>query len=345
VTATVALPQDATAGDTLTVNSVDRVLSTQDIATGHVDYQVHPGDGVIAILTDQAGNQSNLANVQLAALAPDRPTFVAPPVIHNYGVPTISAAIGGGSSGSGGWALQGPNGQPVQQMAGKYGTLTIDPQTGQLNYEYSHAATMGQKASGGTHSAGQVISQTDHDVFHVLLHSAIHGDVDVEVNVNIQFIHGRSGQNIDSTKLVGMTISDPADAQQHDEIPDQSDDVFSVTVDIMDEDQAGSLVVDYLGFAATGGAATADQTLDHAAGATTGDSPLNAYLHAAGLDPSQVGAGQEQGAEPSLDPALLDDSAVDHSVDGRQLAGPVEDMSDVEIPDHVLDPDYVHHDG
>jgi hypothetical protein len=344
VTATVTLPQDAIAGDKLTVNSVDHVLTSQDIAAGHVDYQMHPSDGVLAIFTDQAGNQSNIAHVQVADLAPDAPTFVTPPIVVNTGTPHITGTLDGGT-GTGGWALAGPNGQPVQQMTGKYGTLRIDPDSGQVTYEYSHGTTMGQKAQGGTHSAGQVISQTDHDVFHVLLHSANHSDVDVEVNVNIEFIHGHSGQNKDTTRLVGMTIHDPAGVQQHDEIPDQPEDIFTATLDIADAPSEDHQVLDsYMAFAASGESAVASDTPVPGT-ASDGGSPLDGYLNAAGVDSSQVVAGHPQGADPSLDPALLDNSAADQTGSGSELTEQVADMSDVEIPDHLLDPEHLHQDG
>jgi VCBS repeat-containing protein len=304
VTATISLPQDALAGDTLTVNSVDHVLTTQDISAGQVDYQVHPSDSLIAVLTDQAGNRSDVESVQVANLAPDHPTFVTPPVIQNHGVPTITATIGDGSGGSGGWALEGPDGRAVQQVTGKYGTLTIDPQTGQLSYEYSHAATMGQKAQGGTHSAGETISQTDHDVFHVLLHSSRHGDVDVEVNIDIEFIHGRSGQNRDSTQLVSMTIIDPAGGQANDEIPDQAD-VFSATLDAADDEQPqGDTVSEYVNIFAQAGA---DVHEPERGGTRSADLPegLEAVLSENGAQLHEVGP------DHSLDPAALA-SVLDH---------------------------------
>ncbi|WP_156684046.1 Ig-like domain-containing protein, partial [Vibrio sp. UCD-FRSSP16_30] len=66
VTATIDIPLDAVAGETLTINNVPRVLTATDILTRQVMTEVKPGSTVTASITDNAGNVSELAKVQVA---------------------------------------------------------------------------------------------------------------------------------------------------------------------------------------------------------------------------------------------------------------------------------------
>ncbi len=66
VTATISLPSDAAAGDTLTINGNSTVLTEAQITAGEVTTEVAPGSTVTATITDAAGNTSDQASTTVA---------------------------------------------------------------------------------------------------------------------------------------------------------------------------------------------------------------------------------------------------------------------------------------
>ena len=67
VTATVGLPSDAAAGDTLTINGNSTTLTDAQITAGEVTTEVAPGSTVTATITDSAGNTSDQATTTVAS--------------------------------------------------------------------------------------------------------------------------------------------------------------------------------------------------------------------------------------------------------------------------------------
>ncbi|QYJ82931.1 VCBS domain-containing protein [Shewanella aegiceratis] len=174
-----------------------------------------------AMVSDLAGNQAQMSSplyvVDHANPIPSM-SFLTPPT------PTGTGAIGSHISGdliappllqqltpnaptTGAWAIDDGHGHPTLSLRGQYGTLTIDPDTGHVDYVYNQAPTPGDKAAGGTHWAGETTSETHHDIFHILYHDSHSSNVDVEVNLDITYVHGHSGHNQLSTQLVDMTVT------------------------------------------------------------------------------------------------------------------------------------------
>jgi len=139
--------------------------------------------------------------------------LVAPPLIQQL-TPNLP---------SGGWAISDGNGHTSTSLHGQYGTLTIDPVTGHVDYVYNQAPTPGNKAAGGTHWAGQTTSEEHHDIFQVVYHDAHASNVDVKVNLDVTYIHGHSGQNQSSTHLVEMTVTPAASTPPPSPAPDMHD--------------------------------------------------------------------------------------------------------------------------
>ncbi|WP_141347249.1 VCBS domain-containing protein, partial [Vibrio inusitatus] len=122
--------------------------------------------------------------------------LVAPPLLQQ-----LNPQLGSG------WGISDGHGHSVLSLHGQYGTLTIDPHTGKVDYVYSQAPTAGQKTQGGTHWVGSTTSEEHHDVFQVLYHDVHSSNVDVKVNLDITYIHGHSGHNTVSTHMVGMDVT------------------------------------------------------------------------------------------------------------------------------------------
>ncbi|MCZ4339860.1 VCBS domain-containing protein, partial [Shewanella colwelliana] len=206
--------------------------------------------------------------------------LVAPPIIQQL-TPSLSGA---------GWAITDGHGHTSNSLQGQYGTLTIDPVTGHVDYVYRQAPTAGNKATGGTHWAGQTTSEEHHDVFQVVYHDAHASNVDVKVNVDVTYVHGHSGHNQTSTHLVGMTITPDTSAApppapvMHDA---PQDDEFSAV--IVDEVDLSSDVIAHQGDQDTAPSGDTDTGVDlsHAPGPIPA-APIDHYLQMVGLAHEEI---------------------------------------------------------
>ncbi len=280
---------------------------------------------------DRAGaHTTGTATLDVAA-APTPPTATQ---VHGSGTTHLSGTLTGGS---GGWAIDNGHGHSVLSLQGQYGTLTIDPQTGHFDYHYR--TDSGVIKSGG----GGVASGRHTDTFHILQHGTHTSDADVQVNINVQSVHGHSGHHIDHTTLLGIDIV-PVTQPQHD-APGDDGPAFEITVDIDPQDSDDATI----GLSDVGDASAAErsevadaaQSLDNsleeapvahpreAIAASSQDAPTNPYLDAIGVGADPDASSQTPVAEnanpyvsalgvdafspsdtPVIDPATLDDPMV-----------------------------------
>jgi VCBS repeat-containing protein len=273
-------------------------------------------------------------------------SFKAPPT------PTGSGSIGSHISGdlvappllmqlnphlsSGGWAISDGHGHTSTQLKGQYGTLTIDPDTGHLDYIYNQAPTPGAKAHGGTHVAGQTVSEEHHDTFQVLYHDLHSSNVDVIVNVDVTYVHGHSGHNQISTHMVGMNI-----------VPDTS----SPAPGLVSSDEAEQVLnIEALDF---------DSITLEDLGSVTHDVHQGAqdYLHQLGLQPAEHINDNDHNLPSDMDLILaqsdnLSNGMTSQEVDevGNIIAETHDDSSEdkhqpqEQVEDHPIDPnDFMNH--
>ncbi|MDC5841135.1 VCBS domain-containing protein [Vibrio europaeus] len=241
ITATVTPPGDAKIGEHLVVNGQDHVLDAHTLQYG-IQIEVHPGSNVQATMTDEHGNTAGSQG--FAASAIPEPIIVRPPsgshqVSGTLGVPPLLPSLTPVPTAQSGWRIHLPNGQYVTSHQGQYGTLTIDPQTGQLHYQEQ------AQVHTGPHGSTSGIGQHE-DKFEVALQGTNQDEVVAHVNIQI-LSHGPggSGKLTIGTEVVDMTITPvvhtshpappPPTPVQHDE-PDmtsqsdvmvtQSDDIY-----------------------------------------------------------------------------------------------------------------------
>ncbi|TKE60967.1 tandem-95 repeat protein, partial [Vibrio sp. F12] len=241
ITATVTPPGDAKIGEHLVVNGQDHVLDAHTLQHG-IQIEVHPGSNVQATMTDEHGNTAGSQG--FAASAIPEPIIVRPPsgshqVSGTLGVPPLLPSLTPVPTAQSGWRIHLPNGQYVTSHQGQYGTLTIDPQTGQLHYQEQ------AQVHTGPHGSTSGIGQHE-DKFEVALQGTNQDEVVAHVNIQI-LSHGPggSGKLTIGTEVVDMTITPvvhtshpappPPTPVQHDE-PDmtsqsdvmvtQSDDIY-----------------------------------------------------------------------------------------------------------------------
>ncbi|WP_175558056.1 VCBS domain-containing protein [Roseibium suaedae] len=297
-------------------------------------------------------------------------TYDPPPV-----KPTVGTVQGVGSqhltgtitSGiTGGWAIDNGHGGAVQSLHGQYGTLVIDPQTGHFEYHYQqNSGVIKQGGSSGT--SGQHV-----DTFHIVQQGIAAGDADVQVQIDVQSVHGSSGHHVDHTTLQGITFT-PSSGVQHDAPDDAGPD--DITIDLtgigaappVDHDTAtqelisGALDTDHAGIPSHDGeAGDVSQAMPAATGPdATGGGRLAAYFDAIGQGhdaspPPAPRAGHMSayldaaGADPALtahpadlpDPAVLDADHPADTIEGGPHGTADADNTDVpavpDLPDSPL---------
>ncbi|MFA0063061.1 VCBS domain-containing protein, partial [Vibrio breoganii] len=334
ITATVTPPGDAKIGEHLVVNGQDHVLDAHSLQHG-IQIEVHPGSNVQATMTDEHGNTAGSQG--FAASAIPEPIIVRPPsgshqVSGTLGVPPLLPSLTPVPTAQSGWRIHLPSGQYVTSHHGQYGTLTIDPQTGQLEYKED------PQTHTGPHGSASGIGQHE-DKFEVALQGTNQDQVVAHVNIQI-LSHGpgNSGKLTVGTEVVDMTITPivhtshpappPPPPTQSDE-SHSSPETIEVTLYADDDNTHHDLMA--------GLSALAD---DHSA---TGSNP---YTDIVGLhDAPQADDSVVPTPEPAPDLDLLlnqaDDLAHQHPVDAF-----IDNNGEEHKPDdqHVLDEEHIQHD-
>ncbi|MFA0669580.1 VCBS domain-containing protein [Vibrio splendidus] len=219
ITGTIDLPTTAKIGDTLHINGVDHVISQTDLTAGKVDHEVHPGDPLMVILTDTAGNSSHFlalsADGEMQTSVPSSPigtgtgTVPMSPVVQAQHVSGSNGVTIHSTDTHGGFALTQYGGADIRSP---YGTAHIDPQSGHVGFQ--------PIGTGNPHTAHQ-------GHFEIFQHGQHVADVDVT-----SYNHNHQPSQIQVTPVVAPPPPPPVPVQ-HDE-PDFSHDTnadLSFTVD------------------------------------------------------------------------------------------------------------------
>ncbi|MDR9828929.1 VCBS domain-containing protein [Vibrio sp. FNV 38] len=203
ITATVHAAADAKIGEHININGVDHVLDTHSLRNG-LQIEVAPGSHVQVTMTDEHGNTTGSQGFAASAI-PDPIIVKAPPGSHqvsgSLGTPPLLPSLTPVPTAQHGWRIHLPDGSYVTSHHGQYGTLTIDPQTGDLHYqEQANVHT-------GPHGSASGIGQHE-DKFEVALQGTNQDEVVAHVNVQI-LSHGpgNSGKLNIGTEVVDMTIT------------------------------------------------------------------------------------------------------------------------------------------
>ncbi|TCN96443.1 VCBS repeat-containing protein [Vibrio crassostreae] len=203
ITATITPPGDAKIGEHININGVDHVLDAHSLQNG-LQIEVAPGSHVQVTMTDEHGNTAGSQGFAASAI-PDPIIVKAPPGSHqvsgSLGTPPLLPSLTPVPTAQHGWRIHLPDGSYVTSHHGQYGTLTIDPQTGDLHYqEQANVHT-------GPHGSASGIGQHE-DKFEVALQGTNQDEVVAHVNVQI-LSHGpgNSGKLNIGTEVVDMTIT------------------------------------------------------------------------------------------------------------------------------------------
>ncbi|WP_228931085.1 VCBS domain-containing protein [Roseibium aggregatum] len=328
----------------------------QHLAQGQVEQLTIP-----VTVTDRAG-ATDTENLVITVTGTYDAPAVTPSVaaVQGVGSQHLTGTFSGG--GQGGWGIDNGHGGVVLSLQGLYGTLVIDQQTG--HFEYHYQQNSGVIKQGGTSTAsGQHI-----DTFHIVQQGVSAGTADVQVQIDVQSVHGSSGHHVDHTVLQGITFS-PVPTVQHD-APDETD-TDDITIDLISADPAPPPDHD----TSSQDVADAGTHLDHLDSQTDDASPnmppqmpgrsadagtgrLASYFEAIGQDPDapqappvhadQLGAYLDAvGVDPASATALSDlpdpatlpgDDVSGQDDDGQQGANTAapDDVSVADLPDPLL---------
>ena len=235
VTATVHAAVDAQVGEHLSINGIDHILDANSLVNG-IDLEVAPNSIVKAIMTDEHGNVSSALNIAASA-KPEPIVVTAPPGSHHIGaslgIPTLIPTQTPVPVAEQGWKIL-VNGHYETSYTSQWGTLSINPKTGQLNYQ-EHANT-----HTGPHGSSSTVGVHE-DKFEVALQGSHHDDVIMHVQVNILSRGpGHSGKLTLGSEVLDMTVTPtfnhpappppPSAADAHD-VP-QSDSIDDINLDL-----------------------------------------------------------------------------------------------------------------
>ena len=293
ITATVHAAADAKAGEHLNINGVDHILDTNSLANG-ISLEVAPSSIIKAIMTDEHGNVNSALN--MAASAKPEPIVVTAPsgshhIAATLGVPTITPSQTPVPVDQQGWKIL-VNGHYQTSYSSHWGTLTINPKTGELNYQEhanTHTGPHGSSTDVGVHE----------DRFEVALQGSHHDDIVMHVQVSI-LSHGpgHSGKLTLGSEVLDMTVTPtfnhpapppPPPADAYDE--PQSDATVELSVGISD------IVID--DEAQSNSTPEAIPTTQAEVDSTTANAPIDHYLQMVGISQQQLA--------PQIESAKVDD--------------------------------------
>ncbi|MCK8044963.1 VCBS domain-containing protein [Shewanella sp. 1CM18E] len=202
ITATVHAATDAKVGEHLNINGIDHILDAKSLAHG-IQLEVAPSSIIKAIMTDEHGNVNSALNMAAGA-KPEPIVVTAPPGSHHIGaslgVPTIIPGQTPVPIAEQGWKIL-VNGHYQTSYTSQWGTLSINPKTGQLSYqEHGNTHT-------GPHGSAQNVGVHE-DRFEVALQGSHHDDVVMHVQVSI-LSHGpgHSGKLTLGSEVLDMTVT------------------------------------------------------------------------------------------------------------------------------------------
>nr|WP_286192702.1 VCBS domain-containing protein [Stappia sp. BW2] len=335
-----------TAGGTLTVTDVDTgqdsftpVTSQQGTGGygsfsidehGHWTYTADNSQHVIQaldpsstpltdtlVVTSRDGTQHTLT---VAIHGTSDAPVVKPSVatVQGVGSQHLTGTFGGGAPG--GWGIDNGHGGSVSSLQGQYGTLIIDPQTGHFEYNYQQNSGV-IKHGGSSGASGQHV-----DTFHIVQQGVAAGDADVQVQINVQSVHGNSGHHVDQTVLQGITFT-PVAPVQHD-APDDVD-TDEVTLDLTDASTALEHVQETdstaMDFADTG--AGSDDSDANTAPTPAPEGPVAGGIERLSAYFDAIGQGHDA-APSAMAPAAHLSPYLDAAGADPDLATPVADLPD-----------------
>jgi VCBS repeat-containing protein len=250
ITATVHAAADAKVGEHININGKDHVLDANSLAHG-VALEVAPNSIVKAIMTDEHGNVNS--ELSMAAGAKPEPIFVKVPsgshshhIETSLGVPTLIPTQSPVPIAQQGWKIL-VLGHYRTSATTQWGTLTINPKTGELSYQ-EHANT-----HTGPHGSAQNVGVHE-DSFEIAMQGSHHDDVVMHVQVSI-LSHGPggSGKLTLGSEVVDMTVTPvmdhqpPAGSASQNDMPEVPIDTETVNmfIDAADDASSAALGVDH----------------------------------------------------------------------------------------------------
>lgn len=196
---TILLPVGAQAGEAIIVNGSEFVITDPEAEAGKLLYAVYPEDEVEVSYRDCDNNISDSIRAQANHQSVEMLDFIlAPEIMGEVGSQSVHAGIGVPPHEGGSWGIINTSNEIVQYMQSEFASLKIDHETGELEYKY-HENT-------GMQKYGKSADTKVCEKFILSLDTHVHADLEVNIHIQVQSIHGYSGQEIDSTTIEEMKL-------------------------------------------------------------------------------------------------------------------------------------------
>ncbi|MDF1881670.1 VCBS domain-containing protein [Sulfurimonas sp. MAG313] len=196
---TIILPKGAQAGEIIMVDGHEFSITGDEADAGKMLYAVYPDDEVEVSYRDRDNNISDSLRAKANENSVEMLEFtLSPELIGEVGSQSMHAGIGIAESFETPWGLMNEEGKRVDFLDSEFARIHIDGETGEIEYRYYEGS--GLKKYG--RSADDLVCEK------FLLTKGKEAYAQLEVNVHIQAesIHGYSGQEIDSSTIKEMKL-------------------------------------------------------------------------------------------------------------------------------------------
>ena len=191
---TILLPTGAQAGEAIIVNGSEFIITGPESDAGTLLYSVYPDDEVEVSYRDGDNNISDSVRAQANHHSLDILEFTkAPEIMGEVGSQSVHASIGEPMNVGEYWGIVNDARQIVHYSESEISNLKVDQETGELEYRYYEGS--------GPQKYGKNLDNKVCEKFIISLGNKPYAQLEVNINIQIQSIHGYSGQEIDSTTI------------------------------------------------------------------------------------------------------------------------------------------------
>jgi len=205
---TILLPTGAQAGETIIVNGSEFIITGPEADAGTLLYSVYPDDEVEVSYRDNDNNISDSIRAQANHQSVEMLEFIkAAEIMGEVGSQSVHAGLGESPYEGKSWGLMNSSLEVVFSIDSEFAHLKIDHETGELEYRYYE--------NSGLNKYGKSADTMVCEKFIIALGNEAYAELEVNLHIQVQSIHGYSGQEIDSTIVeeVKLLKYDPSMAQ------------------------------------------------------------------------------------------------------------------------------------
>ncbi|PHR57303.1 MAG: hypothetical protein COA44_06280 [Arcobacter sp.] len=196
---TILLPRGAQEGEAILVNGSEFIITEAEAQVGKLLYAVYPDDEVEVSYRDCENNISDSIRAKANEQSVEILEFsLAPQIMGEVGAQSIHASLPLRLSEHSVWMLMDNQGKKVNVCLSAFGSTHIDSETGEIEYKYCEHSGLDKYGSSADNKICEKIG--------IYLDDAPYAQLEVNIHIQAQTIHGYSGQEIDSSTITDMKL-------------------------------------------------------------------------------------------------------------------------------------------